>query len=190
MVTSGLNSAAGRHSTKNRIARLIWGFVWGIMAWTPRPAFRFRTAVARCFGANLGHQVHLYPSCRIWAPWNLTIEDGGGLGDRVDCYCVAPVHIGGHAVISQDVSLCAATHDYNDPAFPLQPKPIRIGRSAWIAAGAFIGPGVTVGEGAVVGARAVVVRDVPPWTVVAGNPARTVRQRKNFLAAAGDTESL
>jgi putative colanic acid biosynthesis acetyltransferase WcaF len=49
--------------------------------------------------------------------------------------------------------------------------PIRIGPGAWVAAGAFIGPGVTVGDGAVVGAGAVVMRDVEPWTVVAGNPA-------------------
>ena len=56
-------------------------------------------------------------------------------------------------------------------------KPITIGRKAWIASEAFIGPGVEVGEGAVVGARGVVVRDVKPWIVVAGNPARDVGAR-------------
>lgn len=181
-MTSELNSAAGGHSFRNRLARQVWGWVWGLMGWTPRPAFTLRSIVARSFGAAIGRQVHLYPSCRIWAPWNLTIEDGGGLGDRVDCYCVAPVQIGAHAVISQDVFLCAATHDYHDPSFPLIPGPIRIEKSAWIAAGAFIGPGVTIGEGAVVGARAVVVRDVPAWSVVAGNPARKIGERKNFLS--------
>ena len=60
---------------------------------------------------------------------------------------------------------------------PLVPKPIRIGARAWVAAAAFVGPGITVEEGAVVGARACVVRDVPAWTVVAGNPARVIKRR-------------
>ena len=56
-------------------------------------------------------------------------------------------------------------------------KPIIIGDRAWVAAEAFIGPGVTVGEGAVVGARAAVFKDVEPWTVVGGNPARVIKTR-------------
>ncbi len=57
-------------------------------------------------------------------------------------------------------------------------RPVRIGDKTWIGFGASILKGVTVGEGAVVGANAVVTRDVPPYTVVAGNPARVVRQLK------------
>ena len=57
-------------------------------------------------------------------------------------------------------------------------RKITIGSYVWIAAGAFIGPGVTIGDGAVVGARAVVTRDVEPWTVVAGNPARMIKRRE------------
>jgi len=56
--------------------------------------------------------------------------------------------------------------------------PIVIEAQGWVAAEAFIAPGVTLGEGAVAAARAVVTRDVPAWTVVAGNPARTLRQRR------------
>jgi len=48
----------------------------------------------------------------------------------------------------------------------------------WIGAGAFVGPGVTIGEGAVVGARSVVTKDVEPWTVVAGNPAKFIKKRE------------
>lgn len=54
-------------------------------------------------------------------------------------------------------------------------RPVRIGRNAWIGFEAVILPGVTIGEGAVIGARSVVVEPVPPFTVVAGNPARVVR---------------
>jgi acetyltransferase-like isoleucine patch superfamily enzyme len=55
-------------------------------------------------------------------------------------------------------------------------QPIRIGRAAWIGFDSCVLPGVTVGEGAVVGARSVVAADVPPFTIVAGNPARVVRR--------------
>ena len=100
--------------------------------------------------------------------------DYSGLANDVDCYSVAPIVIGSYSTVSQYAHLCAATHDYEDPGFRLLPKPIVIGARAWVAAGAFVGPGVTVGEGAVVGAKAVVVKDVPEWTVVAGNPSKTV----------------
>ena len=103
--------------------------------------------------------------------------DHSGLANDVDCYSVAPIVLGPHSTVSQYAHLCAATHDYEDPSFRLVPKPITIGARAWVAAGAFVGPGVTVGEGAVVGARAVVVKDVPEWTVVAGNPAVQIRKR-------------
>jgi putative colanic acid biosynthesis acetyltransferase WcaF len=56
--------------------------------------------------------------------------------------------------------------------------PIEIRDQVWVCADAFVGPGVVVGEGAVVAARAVVVRDVAPWAVVAGNPARFIKKRE------------
>jgi putative colanic acid biosynthesis acetyltransferase WcaF len=103
--------------------------------------------------------------------------DHSGLANDVDCYSVARIVLGPYSTVSQYAHLCAATHDYDDASFRLVPKPITIGARAWVAAGAFVGPGVTVGEGAVVGARAVVVKDVPEWTVVAGNPAVEIRKR-------------
>ncbi|MCA9054474.1 MAG: putative colanic acid biosynthesis acetyltransferase [Planctomycetaceae bacterium] len=135
----------------------------------------------RVFGGTVGTGSHPYPSIRVWAPWNLTMGPHSCLGDRVDVYSVDKITLGEWSVVSQDAVLCTATHDYNDPAFPLVTRPIVIERYAWVAAGAFIGPGVTVGEGAVVGARAVVTKDVPPWTIVAGNPARQIGERRRFL---------
>jgi len=55
-------------------------------------------------------------------------------------------------------------------------RPIHIGRNVWIGFDSCVLPGVTIGEGSVVGARSVVAEDVPPYTVVAGNPARVIRQ--------------
>jgi putative colanic acid biosynthesis acetyltransferase WcaF len=73
--------------------------------------------------------------------------------------------------------LCGATHDYEDAHFTLNSSPIVIGEQVWIAADVFIGPGVSIGDGAVVGARSSVFKDVAPWTVVVGNPARYLKDR-------------
>jgi putative colanic acid biosynthesis acetyltransferase WcaF len=99
------------------------------------------------------------------------------LASDVDCYSVAPIVLGPHSTVSQNAHLCAAAHDDSDPGFRLLSKPITIGARAWVAARAFVGPGVTVREGAVIGARAVVSKDVPEWTIMAGNPAVQIRKR-------------
>jgi putative colanic acid biosynthesis acetyltransferase WcaF len=163
---------------KQMLARTAWWLVWATLyRCSPRPLHGWRRFLLRCFGAQIGRGVHPYPSSRVWAPWNLVMGEGSCLGDRVDCYSVDRVVVGSHAVVSQDVCLCTATHDYTRRDFPLRTRPIEIGCRAWIAAGAFVGPGVRVGDGAVVGARAVVTKDIHEWTVVAGNPAKEIRKR-------------
>lgn len=165
-------------SLGNRMARAAWGVVWlGLFRPSLRPLHGWRRFLLRCFGARLGPRTRIYPSARIWAPWNLVMGECSVLGDYVDCYDVDRVEIGPHAVVSQYAFLCTATHDPDQPHFPLLTRPIHIGRGAWVAAGAFVAPGLTIGEGAVVGARACVFKDVPPGVVVGGNPARVLRER-------------
>ena len=55
-------------------------------------------------------------------------------------------------------------------------SPVHIGNNVWVGFEACILPGVTIGDGSLIGARSVVTEDVPPYTIVAGNPARPVRQ--------------
>ena len=167
------------HSTRNKLGRMLWGFVW-LFLYRPTPKFLhgWRRFLLRCFGAKIGRGTFPFPSVKIWAPWNLEVGDHCALSDGVDCYCVDRIVIGSHVTISQYSFLCTASHDYEDPHFALTTAPIYIGDGSWVAAAAFIGPGVRLGEGAVVGARASVFRDVSPWTVVAGNPARTIKQRQ------------
>jgi putative colanic acid biosynthesis acetyltransferase WcaF len=62
---------------------------------------------------------------------------------------------------------------------PLITAPITVENYAWVAADAFIGMGVTIGEGAVVGARAAVFKNIDPWSVIGGNPAKFIKKR-NF----------
>jgi len=166
------------HSRWNKTVRVLWGVVW-LFLYRPTPRFLhgWRRFLLRSFGAKIGRGTFPFPSVKIWAPWNLEVGDHCALSDGVNCYCVDRITIGSHVTISQDSFLCTASHDYEDPHFGLITAPIRIDDGAWVAADAFIGPGVCLGEGVVVAARASVFRDVPSWMVVAGNPAKTIKQR-------------
>lgn len=166
------------HPAGNRMGRVLWAIVWGMLYRpSPRPAHAWRRFLLRLFGARIGRGVHPYPSARFWAPWNLTLDDHSSVGDWVDCYCVAPIHLEAHASVSPYSFLCAASHDHTDPKLKLVTAPITIGRGAWVCADVFVAPGVTIGEGAVVGARSSVFDDVEPWAIVAGSPAKFIKQR-------------
>lgn len=165
-------------SLGHRLYRAAWVVAWTLLAaWTP-PFFNpWRRVVLRLFGARIAATARVHASVRIWYPANLEMGEQACLGPRVDCYAMAKITLGPYSLASQGAHLCAGTHDIDDPDFTLRTEPISIGPKAWIAAAAFVGPGVTVGEGAVLGARGVAFRDLQPWTVYAGNPAKEVRKR-------------
>lgn len=135
-----------------------------------------RRLLLRLFGAAMGESL-VYRSVRIYAPWNLWVGNLSCIGPKVELYCKAPIVLGDNTVISQGAYLCTATHDLASPVMALKTAPIVVGNDCWIAARATLLPGVTLGDGAVVGLGAVVSRSVPPLTVVAGNPARPIKQR-------------
>ena len=171
------NRTAARYTRGEMVRRVLWMVGRWLFRLSPRPAFGWRRFVLRCFGARVGRHVHVYPDTVIYFPWNLTVGDWSAIGEGAFVYNVGPVIIGASVTISQRAHLCAATHDYKRADLPILRLPVQIRDQAWICADGFVGPGVTVGEGAVVGARAVVTKDVAPWTVVAGNPARPIKQR-------------
>lgn len=174
-----IKSYVNKLPVKERVLRLFWNVVWFFL-FRPTPSWgfhRWRLCLLRGFGTKAGMGCVIYPSCKIWAPWNLELGDYVCLAADVDCYTVAPIKIGSKVAVSQRSFLCTASHDISDVNRPLTYAPIVIQDYSWIAAQSFIGPGVTIGEGAVVGACTVVTKDVPPWTVVAGNPARFIKKR-------------
>ena len=79
--------------------------------------------------------------------------------------------------VSQGTYLCTASHDITDASNPLVTASIILRDQSWIGARAFVGMGVEVGQGAVVGATASVYKNVEPWTVVGGNPAKFLKNR-------------
>lgn len=166
-------------SRSNQIQRLVWTIIWYIFANPlPRSLGSFwKRFLLRLFGAKIESTSIIYSKAKIYFPRNLNMKEHSCLDNGVNCYNVAPITIGENTTISQGVFLCTASHDITDPLNHLITAPIIIEDQVWIAAESYIGMGVTIGQGAVVGARAVVTKNVEPWTVVAGNPARVIKKR-------------
>jgi putative colanic acid biosynthesis acetyltransferase WcaF len=169
-----------KFTLKNKILRVVWSVV-SVLFFRPfklRVFKKWRVFVLRSFGAKVSWKAMVNSSVKIWAPWNLEMGDYSCLGPNVDCYNQGMITIGANTTISQKVYLCASTHDFTIASNPLILKPIVIEDKIWIAADAFVGPGVTIKEGAVIGARSAVFKDVEPWTVVGGNPAKFIKKRE------------
>lgn len=173
-------------STRSKVARVLWEIVRvTLFRPSPRPLHAWRSFLLRCFGARLGPHCHIYPAARIWAPWNLHCEEAAAIADEAVIYNVGLVHLGSHAIVSQQAYLCTATHDVDDPAFPMIVAPIRLGRYAWACARACVLPGVVLGEGAVLGLASVATRSLDAWHIYAGVPAKCVRARRFSAAPRG-----
>ncbi len=174
-----LDKVAGYpYPLRDYVRRLGWNIVQALLIRTsPGRAMGWRRFWLRLFGANVGKLAGIRPTTRIVHPWLLTLDDYAMLGDAVSVYNLGPITIGEHSVVSQNVHLCAGTHDYTKINLPLIRASITIGQGVWVCADAFIGPGVTIGNNTVVAARSVVVKDIDPGVVVAGNPARVIKQR-------------
>jgi acetyltransferase-like isoleucine patch superfamily enzyme len=94
---------------------------------------------------------------------------------------IGSIYIGNHVILAQNVVLSALNHQYSDVSVPIHlqgftMRPIRIEDEVWIGANSVITAGVTIGKHAVVAGGSVITKDVPPYTVVAGNPARPLKQ--------------
>ncbi len=176
------NRRAVKYTRREQLRRILWGLGSILLRLSPRPAFAWRRGVLRLFGARIGRNVNIYPSTRIYMPWNLEVGDWSAIGDDVFVYCLGKVRLAEKVTVSYRSHLCAGTHDFRDPTLPLLKPPISIAAGVWIGTEAFIGPGVAIGARALVGARAVVVRNVEAGVVVAGNPACVVGRRDPVTA--------
>jgi len=111
----------------------------------------------------------------------IEIGENVSVGFGCTLSCVNRIHIGDNVTIGDNVYIADSRHSYGDVESsildqPLIPGQVSIGNGSWIGYGAFLAGNVTVGEHSVVGANSVVTRPVPPYTVVAGIPARPIKR--------------
>lgn len=176
-------------SIKHRIGLALWIVAWALL-WRPSPnklCWRWRVLLLRVFGAKVSGWPFLANTARVKFPWHLDIRDRACVSPGAEIYNLGHCVIHERANVTQYVYLCGGTHDLADPNLPLIVGRIEIGADAFLGARAMILPGVTVGEGAVVGAGAVVAKDVPPWMIVVGNPAKVLKTRTHPRAPGAAT---
>ena len=101
----------------------------------------------------------------------------------LNAYLNRDVKIGKNVLMGQNVTILTTNHEFENPSIPIQEqgvrerKTVRVCDDVWIGANSIILPGITIGSGAVIGAGSVVTKDIPPFVIVAGNPARVIRRR-------------
>jgi acetyltransferase-like isoleucine patch superfamily enzyme len=146
------------------------------------PSRRLRLAFLRLWLHSIGDESCVQMHCRfLHGP-------GLKLGER----CVInhgsffdgrrfPILIGNDVSIGPEAAILTLGHDPQSPDFNDRGGPVMVGDRAWIGFRAVVLPGVKIGKGAVVGAGSVVTRDVPSYTIVAGNPARAIGTRPQTL---------
>ena len=136
-----------------------------------------RAVFSELIGSKIDERFSLIPPFYTTGGENIRVGRNVFINQNCTMYDLGGIDIGDDVMIGPNVSIITAGH-------PLDPsqrraatigKPIAIERNVWIAAGATIIGGVTVGENSVVAAGSVVTRDVPPNTLVGGNPARVIR---------------
>lgn len=125
----------------------------------------------------------IYGGAEIRAPYKLSLGTGCIIGDNAILDARSGIIIEDHVNFSSNVCLWTLQHDYNCPEFSTnnQGLPITIKKRAWLGPNVTVLPGVTIGEGAVIGAGAVVTKDIEPYTLSGGIPAKKIGARRSDL---------
>lgn len=159
-------------------------FVMWVLFNLPRYSFlnALKSWFLRLQGAQVGRRVTYYPGVWIVPGKNLVIGDDVDLALDVLITTGGGVTIGDRTLIGYRTQILSSNH-----VIPPKPdrifdaghvsKPVIIGQDVWIGASCIILPGVTIGEGSVIAAGSVVTKSIPPFTIVAGVPARKIKER-------------
>jgi len=136
----------------------------------------FKSRMKHC-----GERVHFYLPFHICFPGSLEVDDDSTIGTYVHMWCLGGISIGKKVMIGSHTAITSITHDYTQEDMRFSPtirKPVVIEDDVWIGSHSVILPGITIGKGAVIGANSVVTKDVEPYSIMYGSPARLHKNRE------------
>jgi acetyltransferase-like isoleucine patch superfamily enzyme len=146
------------------------------------PSHRLRLLLYRkLLGFEIGSKSYILMGARFSGRGGFSMGDHSVINESCRLDNRAAITIGASVSISPEVCILTADHDLQSPTFAGRERPVRIADHVFVGTRATILPGVSVAEGAAVAAGAVVTRDVEPYTIVAGVPARPVGTRPQDL---------
>lgn len=131
----------------------------------------------KAFGAKIDWTASVHPKAKIEYPWNLTMGPLSSLGKNSWIYAMAPITIGEKTCIGKETYLITGSHNISSNNFELITKPIYIGNCCWLTTGVTVLQGCSIGDYSVIAVNSTVTKDVEPWTVVGGNPAKFIKKR-------------
>ncbi len=176
----------GRLSWKQGIAKIqtrleSYSLDFGLMllhlaTWIPLHSVR--NGIWRFSGMAIGRHSTLHTGVRVFDPCQIRVGEGTIIGFSSFIDGRDRVTIGDHTDIASEVMIYSQEHDLTAPDFHAVGSPVKIGNYVFIGPRAIILPGVTIGDGAVIAAGAVVTKDVDPFTIVGGVPAKVISERQ------------
>ncbi len=142
----------------------------------------FKSNYLRMQGAKVGKSITYYPGIRINPAKNITLGDHVDLAWGVIITTGGEVEIGDRSLIGYRTLISSANHNIPKNKGRIfesghTPEKVSIGKDVWIGGNSVIVAGVSIGEGAIIGAGSVVTKDVEPFTIVAGVPAKFIKNR-------------
>ncbi|PIP75017.1 MAG: acyltransferase [Candidatus Levybacteria bacterium CG_4_9_14_3_um_filter_35_16] len=142
------------------------------------PSHYFRRFCYRLCGVKIGKGSVIHMNAIFYYPPNISIGKDTIIGERIVLDGRGNLTIGDHVDIASEVMIYNAEHDVHDPDFKTRIESVIIGDYVFIGPRSVILPGVKVGKGAIVAAGAVVTKDVEPFTIVGGVPAKHIKERE------------
>jgi acetyltransferase-like isoleucine patch superfamily enzyme len=146
------------------------------------PWHAFRLFVYRCLGVKIGQHTAFGWRARFFYPSGIKIGDHCVIGNDGFFDGRQGITIGNDVVLSMGVWIWTWQHDPQSPTFESTGGPVVIDDYAWVSSRVTVLPNVCIGKGAVVAANALVTKDVAPYTIVGGVPARAIGERTRELA--------
>ena len=145
-----------------------------------------RKCYLRCFGIKIGKKSCVHRGCRFFhvGKFNMGNHSVVNFGCYLDNR--RGIKIGDNVGIAHNTKIYTLGHNINSPKFETKGAPVVIEDNAFIFSNAMIMPGVTIHEGAIVLAGSVVIKDVEPWTIVGGNPAKNIKERQKKIEYKSD----
>jgi maltose O-acetyltransferase len=142
------------------------------------PSHSFRRFIYRLSGIKIGKGTTIHSGATLYETKNISIGDDAIIGEKAVLDGRARLQIGNHVDIASEVMIYNSQHDINDENFKAVYGDVVIDDYVFIGPRAIVLPGVKIGQGAVIAAGAVVTKDVPPYAIVAGVPAKVIGERK------------